>query len=86
MTGDFAAFFELVRKAAKQYGIQAHVVCGVASDGAGGQVKVSSNGVHGFDDKDEHFIQRFVDAMGDSVEATLTRMVSDEDPPTQLMN
>lgn len=87
MTGDFVEFFELVRKAAKQCGIQAHVICGVASDGAGGQVKVASNGVHGFDVKKEAvFIERYVDAMGESLDATLARMAGDDEPPPELRN
>ncbi len=87
MTGDFAAFFELVRKAAKQCGIQAHLVCGVASDGTGGQVKVASNGVHAFDtEKEAQFIERYVDAMGESLDATLARMAGDDEAPPELMN
>ncbi len=88
MTGDFAAFFEEVRKAAKKYGIQAHLVCGVASDGPGKQVKVSSNGAHSFDERKEaQLIKRCVDAMGESLDATLMQLSGEEDEqPAKLMN
>ena len=86
MTGDFAAFFEEVHRAAKKYGISAHLVCGVATDGTCGQVKVASNGHHNFDEKkNAQFIERCVEAMSDSTDATLTRLAGDEDT-VKLMN
>ena len=84
MTGDFAQFFNEVRRAAEKYGIKAHLICGVASDGAGGQVKVASNGHHTFDKKNEQFIERCVDAMEESVDSTLARLADGDAPPQYL--
>lgn len=74
MTGDFAEFFEEVQRAAKKHGIRAHLVCGVSSDGTGGQVKVASNGHYNFDEKDTQFLLRCVEAMSDSTDELLTRL------------
>ena len=85
MTGDFAQFFIEVRRAAEKHGIKAHLICGVASDGTGGQVKVSSNGHHTFDEKNTQFIERCLDAMGESVDDALTRLAGGDEAP-KLMN
>ena len=87
MTGDFQAFFELVRQAAKKCGIQAYLVCAVASDGPGGQVKVSSHANHTFDEKkDALFIKRCVDSMEESTDSALYQLAGEDAPPAELKN
>ena len=84
MTEDFTQFFSEVRRAADKYGIKAHLICGVAADGTGGQVKVASNGHHTFDRKNEKFIERCVDAMEESLDSTLARLADGDGPPQYL--
>lgn len=87
MTGDFAQFFEAVRQAAKKYGICAHLVSGVVSDGPGGQVKVSSNGFHTFDEKkDKVIIKRLIEAMEGSIDITLSRLGGEDEQPPRFLS
>lgn len=76
MTGDFRAFFEAVRRAAREHGVTMHVVCGVTRDGSGGQVRVASHGTTLFEEKDAQFMERCVDTMTESLETTLTRLAA----------
>lgn len=84
MTGDFAKFFQMVQKAARECGMEAHLVCGVASDG-GGKIKISSNARHTFEGKDQKFMGRCIDAMQDSVDQALSQL-GDETPEPELRN
>lgn len=87
MTGDFQAFFEEVRLAAKKHGIQAHVVTAVASDGPGSQVKVSSNGNHTFDnEKDAVIIKRCVSAMEESIAQVLPRLGGEHEQQPKFLS
>lgn len=87
VTGDFAAFFEEVRRAAKRYGIVAHVVSAVAFDGPGGQVKVSSHANHTFDEKkDALFIKRCIDSMEESTDSALYQLAGEDAPSAELKN
>lgn len=79
MTQDFRAFFDLVQKAAKDHGIGAFIVCGVAPDGTGSNVRVASSGYTAFDGASEQFMERCFDAMFESIDTTLTRLSNGED-------
>jgi hypothetical protein len=82
MTGDFAKFFKLVQAAAEQCGVEAHLVCGVASDGWS-QVRVATNARHTFQEKSPQFVERCIDTMQDSVDQALSQLGEE---PEQLRN
>lgn len=86
MTGDFAAFFQQVRELARKHGIQMHIVCGVVTDGAGGQVRVASHGSCGIEGKGTQFIERCLSTMDDSLTTALGQLSDKVDPPRELMN
>lgn len=79
MTQDFRAFFDLVQKAAKDHGIGAFIVCGVAPDGTGSNVRVASSGYVAFEGASEKFMERCFDAMFESIDTTLTRLSNGEE-------
>lgn len=87
MTEDFKRFFHAVQQVAEACGVEAYAIAGVRRAQSAGQVIVASNAFTKLDSEDPTFTERYCEAMSDSLENALTRLVgddSDDDEPEYM--
>lgn len=87
MTDDFRRFFEAVQQVAEACGIEAYAIAGVRRGTQSGQVIVASNAMSRIESQDPTFVERYCEAMHDSLDVALERLEGkDEGDEPEYMN